>query len=1433
MNDGLYKKVVEHTNMAYACHQVIVDGKGIPVDYRFLETNRSFEEITGLKRDTIINRTVCDVLPGIRDGAFDWVAYFGEIALRGGESEFEQYSKPLDRYYRVKVFSPEKNYFVTLFEDITVNYRLARASHDFLEQAGDVIEYQRITDDLRAISGARYVSFNLFEEDGNYFTTVAVSGTTSNSSRVSGILGYDVTGTRWEHDPERAKKLSGGTTTIFSDIRELPGSLISAKQAEKIEKQLNIGETAIVKIMNDNRMLGDFTVFMGKGKSLKNRNIVETYAQMTGLLIKQQRAKDREAENEQKYRDLVEDSGSVILRLDTEGNILFCNDYAESFFGYTADKLIGNNVVGTIVPEKDSQGRNLAEMMEELTLIPDQYRINENENMKSSGERVWIRWTNRPVFDDNGAFISILCVGQDITDRVQAEKTLASAEGNQRILLDNITTQVWFLTDEHTYGAVNRTHAEFNGTTVEELSFKDMYDLFPEDVVNICREGNREVFSKKIPVYSEEWVPHASGKLRLIGITKTPVLDEKGDVVYVVCSADDITDQRQMEIEINNRLRHEKSLVAISGILASVRCIHGAIDSVLGILREASGASRSYAFVNSESEDGELLMSQVCESVAEGVEPQLDNPELQDLPYSVASPSGELLGQLRAGKVYKVRVADLPDEERPLLEEQGITAILIVPVHIRGIFWGYIGLDNCDETDFFDEQLVYLVKMVADTLGINIDRLQLEDELRTSEQHYRLLAENSSDVIWTTNMELQTTYVSPSVETLVGESVEEHIRRSFDEKFTEESITHLSGILADELEKEKDPACDWNRSRTAEVEHYRADGSIIPVEISMSFLRNENGNIIGIQGISRDITERVRAREQLVQSERKYRLLMESSLYPVVVTSVADQTVLYINQFAARFFGVQPNTATGMKAPDFWCDPRDRDRFMREVGENGAVFAMESRLKTTDGAEMVVLMSTAEIEFEGVPATFTVFSDISERKLLEEKLRASEENFRSFFETVDDIFLIVSTDGYIIYANPVTEKILGYTMEELTGMRILDLHPERLRDDAGEILDAMFRGERDYCPLPLATRNGDYVPVETRVWMGKWDGQDCVFGISKDLTKVQEALQKFQKLFDSNPALMAVSILPERYLVDVNDSFLETLGYERDEVVGRTSVELGIFVEDEMYKQVAHTLEKEGRVNQVQLMVRAKDGSLRDGLFSGEVVESQGKRYLLTVMTDITELSRAQQKIQSLLDDRELLIREVHHRIKNDMATVSSLLGIQSMRSNNSEVKDALDEAKSRILLMGEIYNNLYRRDDVQHVSLISFLSVIVESAKTAQATSIPVDIETNIEDIVVSSKQSFPVGIILNELITNSYKYAFAGKDSGFINVTVARTGEDTMEIVVADNGNGIPEEVIDEKTYGFGLSLVEAYTRQYHGNLEFFSEAGTMVKAVMNIEG
>jgi PAS domain S-box-containing protein len=280
-------------------------------------------------------------------------------------------------------------------------------------------------------------------------------------------------------------------------------------------------------------------------------------------------------------------------------------------------------------------------------------------------------------------------------------------------------------------------------------------------------------------------------------------------------------------------------------------------------------------------------------------------------------------------------------------------------------------------------------------------------------------------------------------------------------------------------------------------------------------------------------------------------------------------------------------------------------------------------------------------------------------------------------------------------------------------MHLLDMHPADNRQEAEEIFTAMFKGERESCPLPLITKSGMFIPVETRIWFGQWNGEECIFGISKDLTSEQDAQQRFERLFRNNPALMAISTLPERRFLDINDAFLKSLGYDREDIVGKTAEDIALFVHQEQLAAAANKLRADGRIVGFELQVRHKDGAILDGLFSGEVISNQGRQYFLTVMIDITERKRAEKALRQAHDTLEERVEQ---------RTGELQLSRQQLRELYSRMQTT--QEKDRKQISREIHDELgtvltVLKYDLAWVErkLTNPSSVVVEKINTMSAT--------------------------------------------------------------------------------------------------------------------
>lgn len=217
------------------------------------------------------------------------------------------------------------------------------------------------------------------------------------------------------------------------------------------------------------------------------------------------------------------------------------------------------------------------------------------------------------------------------------------------------------------------------------------------------------------------------------------------------------------------------------------------------------------------------------------------------------------------------------------------------------------------------------------------------------------------------------------------------------------------------------------------------------------------------------------------------------------------------------------------------------------------------------------------------------------------------------------------------------------------------------------------------------------------------------------------------------------------------------------------------------------------------------------------------------LVRDITEQIKKESLITDLLVEKEQLLREVHHRIKNHMYTISSILSLQSAEFSDPTVIAAFDETRRRIRLMQSIYEKLYTGRDTGTIELRGYLNELLDDLRSAFCKNGRIVLTGDLREMHLSANIAFAVGIVINELITNSLKHAFVPEEKGWISILLRGIPTSTIEIVVSDDGAGAPPEVLDGTRSGFGLTLVKGYTRQFGGSMKMENSEGLVVTVTL----
>jgi PAS domain S-box-containing protein len=291
-------------------------------------------------------------------------------------------------------------------------------------------------------------------------------------------------------------------------------------------------------------------------------------------------------ESERNYRDLVELSGSIIVRWKFDGTITFANQFAEKFFGFSRQELLCRNLVGTIIPERDSDGRDMAVMLRAVVADPGHFAVNENENVFKDGTRVQVSWSNRPIVDTAGNIIEFLSIGNDVTDRRRVERQLARSEERYRRIVETVNEGIWTVDGDYITTFVNQRLCDMLGYASDEMLGQRLDAFIPPEDVAAYAAGTAECMGREAGLYERRFVIRGGSVIWAL-VSATPIMDDDGSFVGSLATLTDITALIQAQKELAERelqvqelyQNTQRSRKALLSILEDDRQAHDALHA--------------------------------------------------------------------------------------------------------------------------------------------------------------------------------------------------------------------------------------------------------------------------------------------------------------------------------------------------------------------------------------------------------------------------------------------------------------------------------------------------------------------------------------------------------------------------------------------------------------------------------------------------------------------------------------------------------------------------------------------------------------------------------------------------------------------------------------------------------------------------------------
>jgi PAS domain S-box-containing protein len=398
------------------------------------------------------------------------------------------------------------------------------------------------------------------------------------------------------------------------------------------------------------------------------------------------------------------------------------------------------------------------------------------------------------------------------------------------------------------------------------------------------------------------------------------------------------------------------------------------------------------------------------------------------------------------------------------------------------------------------------------------ERKRAENVLRESEGRYRLLAENVTDTIWTADLKLNLTFVSPSISRLTGYTVEEAMALSLEDVLTPQSLDIIQTVYAEELAGPALDQKDPGRSRTLELEVYRKDGSTIWIEANMAFLRNAAGRPVGVLGVARNVTERRRAEEAAKESEAKWRSLVENAP-ALIMTLDRDGTIQFANRGVT---GAPLEEAIGSSIfryapPQYHEDMREVFALVFKTGESGGDFDVP--WPESDGSTSWHTARVGPLKQDGEVVALTIIAtDVTERRRADDALRESEERFRTLAEAALE-GMVIHDGTRVLEANQEMAIMLGCRLSDIIGTEFSRfVTPESYDLMRQHILSG---SEEPYEAVALRI-DGTPFPVELRAKKSFYQGREVRLGAARDITerkRAEEALQREREALETKAEL--------------------------------------------------------------------------------------------------------------------------------------------------------------------------------------------------------------------------------------------------------------------------------------------------------------------------
>lgn len=590
----------------------------------------------------------------------------------------------------------------------------------------------------------------------------------------------------------------------------------------------------------------------------------------------------------------------------------------------------------------------------------------------------------------------------------------------------------------------------------------------------------------------------------------------------------------------------------------------------------------------------------------------------------------------------------------------------------------------------------------------------------------------------------------------------------------------------------------------------------------------------------------------------RYQSLVEN--LPMSVMIIGSERILYANPHTIKMLGIEDHKLNELRTEQF-VHPSYLGQFESLINQVKAgnqteyvdlkiqrldipqVIEVESNAVLLEDGSIQLLLhdvsSRKQLAREQLRATIAeetnlqLQREILERNKAEKELRHAQKYAKSIIESSLDMIVATDIDYRINEFNAAAESTFGYSKEEVIGKHISIL----FSDDAEMEKVIQKINEQGSLANEIINRKKDgtfFISFLSASILRNEHGEAVgAMGVSRDITSIKKAEQELKlseerhrAIYDQAYIGIARIAKMGRFLL-VNERLCDMLGYPAESLYKKTFYELGVQEEvEESLVDWDHLLSgKIQNFSREQTYVRSDGELLSANVTVSLVRDANGSpNYFVAVFEDITERKEYEAQLEQSIKEKEVLLKEVHHRVKNNMQVISSILNLQSSYISDDAALKIIRESQDRIKSMSFVHESLYQSNTLSEVNFAEYIQNITRNLYHSYAKPGGViKLEFELDNIYLNLDTSIPCGLMINEIVSNSLKYAFVGRETGKIFITFKRLNDGCLELVIGDDGVGLPEDFVIETADSLGLQLVTTLATQVSGNLDIDKSGGT----------